>query len=45
MVMVRPNFVLIELRTLSSTQVSGIEGWNLLSGSSGTFSTMPEMPT
>src|SRR5215203_1615051 len=45
MVRVRPNLVLIELRTLSSTQVSGIDGWNLLSGNSATFSTMPEMPT
>ncbi len=45
MVSVRPNFDLMAPRTLSSTQVSGIDGWNLLSGSSGLFSTMPEMPT
>src|SRR5262245_3049944 len=43
-VSVRPNLALMELRTCVSTQDSGMDGWNLLSGSSGLFSTMPEMP-
>src|SRR5690348_15007950 len=45
MVNVRLNFDLMALRNFSSTQVSGIDGCSLLSGCSGMFSTMPEIPT
>jgi hypothetical protein len=44
-VSVRPNRVFNAPRTRCSTQVSGIDGWKRLSGSSGLFSAMPEMPT
>ncbi len=45
MVTVHPNLLLTRVRSCVSAQLIGIAGWKRLSGSSGTFSTWPEMPT